>query len=185
MRVLGIDPGSRKTGWAVLEQQGRKIVHVSSGTLIFNGQKDFLPRLFEIKSEFTELIGGLEFDHVALESLIYVKSPTALIKLAQTRGVFLSCLSAFENTIFEYSPNLIKSSTVGHGHAGKDSVQKFLSMSLGINSFKTDDESDAIAVAMCHILNFANVSTKLIKTKGRGSLSKALSHKVKDIQKGM
>lgn len=179
MIILGIDPGSITTGWALLESKGNKASYISSGVLKFEAKTPFLDRINQIKSEVEKLLNELNPDEVALESLIYVKSPTALIKLAQTRGVMLSALNPkFFGKIYEYSPNLIKSTAVGHGHADKESVQKFLDMVLGKRKYATHDESDAVAIALCHILNRgngANIASK--KTKGKG-LAASLAHKV-------
>jgi len=113
--VLGIDPGSITTGWALLNGKGRKISVIGSGVLRFNGKENFLDRLTEIKVASNKLIEELSPDAIAFESLIYVKSPQALIKLAQTRGVILSaCVEKYKNRIFEYSPNAIKSIATGH-----------------------------------------------------------------------
>jgi len=190
--VLGIDPGSITTGWALLRSEGNKIHYVSSGVLSFDKSTDFLQRLSEIKEKSDQLFGELSPDEISFESLIYVKSPTALIKLAQTRGILLSaCVEKYKNKIYEYSPNFIKSSTVGHGHADKQSVQKFLDMLLGKRDYQTHDESDAVIIALCHILNRRNsvvdksrslkdkkVTTKKTSRAGRG-LAASLAHKVK------
>lgn len=178
MLILGIDPGSRKTGWGLVKKQGKKIHYVASGVLIFKGD-DFMQRLATVKSEIQALLNETQPDEVSMESLIYVKSPTALIKLAQTRGVILGELfDRYEDKIFEYSPNLVKSQTVGHGHASKEGVQKFLSMTLGKKDFKTDDESDALAIALCHALSGGKVQGK--KGKAR-SLKASLAHKVSNL----
>jgi crossover junction endodeoxyribonuclease RuvC len=179
--ILGIDPGSLKTGYAFIEQNGRKFNHLHSGTLKFDQSLPFIERIHEIREKFLEILQGQTINEVALESLIYVKSPTALIKLAQARGVLLSALSSEGvKNIFEYSPNLIKSSTVGHGHADKQSVQKQLKMIFGIENFKTDDESDAIAVALCHGLNrgTAREVSKVGKSKTKG-LAASVVHRLK------
>ena len=181
MIILGIDPGSLKTGYAFIEVNGRNFKHLSSGTLKFDQKTPFMQRIHQIREKFTEIIEGQKIDEVALESLIFVKSPTALIKLAQTRGILLSVLSSLNFiNIHEYSPNLIKSSTVGHGHADKLSVQKQLKMIFGIDSFKTDDESDALAVAVCHALNRGNSQSisKVGKSKSKG-LAASVSHRLK------
>ncbi len=178
MKVLGIDPGSLKMGWGLLESNGRKTTYISSGTLKFSSKLLFLDRLTLIKKEVELLISKTKPDVVSLESLIYVKSPTALIKLAQTRGVIISCLlPKYDGKIFEYSPNLIKSSTVGHGHASKESVQKFIKLLTGVREFETDDESDALAIGICHILNRGNANKG--KSKSR-SLSSSLAHKIRE-----
>jgi crossover junction endodeoxyribonuclease RuvC len=183
MRILGIDPGSRKTGYAIIELKSKKIEYCESGVLKFDGNISFLERLNQINFQLKELLEQKSVDEVALESLIYVKSPTALIKLAQVRGLILShILNKHQNRIFEYSPNLIKSSTVGHGHADKESVQKFLHMVFGVIEFQTDDESDALAIALCHALNRDNQVRKLnngrLKSRGSRGLAKDLSHKL-------
>jgi len=182
--VLGIDPGSITAGWALLKVTGSKTSYLDSGVLQFDKKTDFLTRTKEIKDKFQQLIETHSADEVALESLIFVKSPTALIKLSQTRGIMLSVLvDKFENKIFEYSPNLVKSSAVGHGHADKESVRKFLDMVLGKQDYKTHDESDACAIALCHIINRTNNklmggSNKSSSAKRGSSLKNALAHKI-------
>lgn len=184
MIVLAIDPGSVTAGYALLEKQGRKIVHLESGILKFNGKDEFLHRVKDIYEQTLALINRLSPDEVALESLIFVKSPTALIKLAQSRGTMLAALSQnYHEKIFEYSPNLVKSTVVGHGHADKEGIQKFIQQYLGISDFKTHDESDAIAIALCHLLNRGAlqlpVEKKSRKKLGNG-LANSLAHKIKE-----
>jgi crossover junction endodeoxyribonuclease RuvC len=180
--IMGIDPGSVNAGWGIIQVQGRKLTYVASGVLHFNQKIEFLDRLKSVKSKFHEVVTKYSPHEVALESLIYVKSPTALIKLAQARGVILSTIvDDYDKKIFEYSPNLIKSSTVGHGHADKESIQKFLKMILNVNEFKTHDESDALAVAVCHAMNRGLDKTapaKSVKKSKASSLKNALKHKL-------
>lgn len=182
MLVLGIDPGSITSGWALLETKGRKIEYVGSGVLEFDKKAQFLERLTQIKEVSDALVAEVDPDEIALESLIFVKSPTSLIKLAQTRGIILSSLvEKYKGRIFEYSPNLIKSTAVGHGHADKESVKKFLDMTIGKREYKTHDESDAVAIALCHILNKEKnpAVSSSNKTSGKG-LAAAVSHKIKE-----
>lgn len=180
MLTLGIDPGSITTGWALLRSSGNKVEYVDSGILKFDSKVDFLNRLTQIKNKTDELIKGLSPDDISLESLIFVKSPTALIKLAQTRGVILSSVvNNYEGRIYEYSPNLVKSSAVGHGHADKESVKKVLDMLLGKRTYKTHDESDAVAIALCHILNKGKAPQVKTKAKKGSGMSSSLAHKIK------
>lgn len=179
MLVLGIDPGSITTGWALLKTSGNKISYIASGVLSFDKKSDFLDRLSEIKIKSDQLIDELKPSEIALESLIYVKSPTALIKLAQTRGIILSSLvEKYPGKIFEYSPNLVKSSAVGHGHADKESVRKFLDMMIGKKEYKSHDESDAVAIALCHILNKDKPKGSSKKPSGKG-LAASLAHRIR------
>ena len=161
VKILGIDPGSLKAGYALLLQEGRHFRYVDSGVFIYPGQAKFLARLNLIYNSFAQLLELYHPDEVALESLVFVKSPTSLIKLAQARGIMLAALRAMEGKIYEYSPNLVKSSVTGHGLADKASVQKSLNMILGLSRekkhFQTFDESDALAVALCHGLHRKDV----------------------------
>lgn len=152
--ILGIDPGSIKSGWGLIKVEGRKIHYIASGAIKYDSKVPLIARLDEIKSTMAKVIKKYQPDEIALESLIYVKSPTSLIKLAHARAMIISTfIETHRDHIFEYSPNLIKSSTAGHGHADKMSIQKSVRMILGQIDFTTDDESDALAVAICHSLN--------------------------------
>ena len=102
MIVLAIDPGSVTAGYALLQKEGRKIHYLASGILKFNGKDEFLHRVKDIFEQTQELMDKYQPDEVALESLIFVKSPTALIKLAQSRGTMLAALSQkYHEKIYE------------------------------------------------------------------------------------
>lgn len=186
MIVLAIDPGSVTAGYALLEKKGAKINYLASGILKFKSQDEFLHRVKDIVEQTQSLIEKFSPDEIALESLIFVKSPTALIKLAQSRGAMLGVLSQkFDRKIFEYSPNVIKSTVTGHGHADKESIQKMVRHYLGVFEFSTHDESDALAIALCHLLNssqplaLSKLSPKPSKKRG---LAASLAHKIKEKQ---
>ena len=162
MIILGIDPGSRKAGYALIEVQGKKISYISSGVLKYDHVDEFIERLGMIYQSCSELVGKFKPDEISIEALIYVKSVEALSKLAQARGAMIAAFSKEKNgRIFEYAPNAIKSSVTGHGHADKESVDKAMSMMFGKMTFKTSDESDALAIAVCHALN-RNMKLKLM-----------------------
>lgn len=177
MRILGIDPGSRKAGWAVIETEGKKIKYIASGVLNFEKIKDLVDRLGVASKACEELNSLYQPDVLSLESLIYVKNVTSLAKLAQARGAMIAGFGEdFKGKIFEYSPNLIKSSVTGHGHASKEGIEKTLNMIFGDIKFSTSDESDALAIALCHALNLGkNKTPNRSKTKSR-SLKQAFSH---------
>ncbi|MGE3609648.1 MAG: crossover junction endodeoxyribonuclease RuvC [Bacteriovoracaceae bacterium] len=184
MIVLAIDPGSVTAGYALLQKEGRKIHYITSGILKFKSDDEFLHRVKDITEQTQKLIDQYQPDQIAFESLIFVKSPTALIKLAQSRGAMLAILSQrFHQKIYEYSPNLVKSTVTGHGHADKEGVQKVLGQYLGIEKFKTHDESDAVAIALCHLLHEGRIKipagTKKSGSKGKG-MAGALAHKIKE-----
>lgn len=185
MIVLAIDPGSVTAGYAILQKEGKKMKYLASGILKFGGQDVFLDRVKSIFDQTLVLLEKYQPDEVALESLIFVKSPTALIKLAQSRGAMLAAISQnYHQKIFEYSPNLVKQTVTGHGHADKEGVQKFIGHLLGISEFKTHDESDALAIAICHLLTRGTstlILDKPTKAKKMGNnLASALAHKIKE-----
>lgn len=154
MIILGIDPGSRKAGYAVIEVQGKKMKYIESGVMRYDGVKEFVDRLGHIYDSCEELIQKHQPSEIAIESLIYVKSVTSLAKLAQARGAMIAAfMKTNKGKVFEYSPNLIKSAVSGYGHASKEGIDKALTMIFGKKEFKTHDESDALAIAVCHALN--------------------------------
>lgn len=185
MIVLAIDPGSVTAGYALLQKEGRKIHYLASGIMKFKSGDEFLHRVKDIYDQTLKLVEEHRPDEIALESLIFVKSPTALIKLAQSRGTMLAALTQkYHQKIFEYSPNLVKATVTGHGHADKEGIQKVLGQYLGITEFQTHDESDALAIALCHLLNRDVVRMTIPKPKrtkkaGNG-LAAALAHKIKE-----
>lgn len=184
MIVLAIDPGSVTAGYALLQKDGRKIQYIASGILRFNNNDEFLHRVKDIYEKTSELVEKFSPDVIALESLIFVKSPTALIKLAQSRGAMLAALShRYHQKIFEYSPNLIKATVTGHGHTDKEGIQKVIGQHLGITEFKTHDESDALAIALCHLLSEGRImppKEKKSRPKKGNGLANALAHRLKE-----
>ncbi len=188
MKVLAIDPGSVNAGYALCMQDGRKLRYLASGVLRFNSKEDFLSRIKFIYEEALRLIEEFQPDEIALEGLIFVKSPTALIKLAQARGAMLAALTQTGKPIFEYAPSAVKATVSGHGAADKEALQKFLRLHLGPVEFKTHDESDAIAIAFCHLMQRSSpiaqralqISGKKKRSGGKG-LAASLAHKTKEI----
>ena len=181
VKILGIDPGSLKTGYALVEIDGRDTTILTSGFVDLRGEKDFFLRLSILYDFFLDFIEkhGHEFE-VAVESLIYVKNISSLAKLAQARGVVLSVLLSQSCQVYEYAPNLIKSAVSGYGHAPKGSLAKALGFLFPQHTFSSDDESDALALALCHSLyrgKARNLSKGVGKRKGRrGGLKASLKH---------
>lgn len=186
MIILGIDPGSRSAGYAFIESQGKKVRYLDSGVLRFGHVDSFLDRLPLIYDKFSELIQKHQPQEMALESLIYVKSVSSLAKLAQARGAMVAAsMKEMDGKLYEYSPNLVKSTVCGHGHANKESVEKSLGWLLGQRDYKTHDESDALAVAVCHALlrgtsaGLEKARKDLKQKKGGQSLAQAFKHLAK------
>jgi crossover junction endodeoxyribonuclease RuvC len=179
MITLGIDPGSRISGYAFIANG--KLLH--SGVLQF-AEIPFPERLRDIQKQTAELLKSIKPDAIAVEALIFHKNPDSLAKLAQARGAILATLMAWNVPVFEYAPNQVKSVTTGSGHVTKEGLQKFLKLALKMDKeFTTADESDAVAIALTHsLLNPQNQNQHIIpRTSGRGgSLKQMLNHKIKD-----
>lgn len=153
MIILGIDPGSVKAGYALIEVDGKKIKYIASGVMRYSHIEVFINRLGAIYNSCENLIQHYGPHEIAIEALIHVKNVNSLAKLSQARGAMIAAfMKTHEEKVFEYSPNLIKSSVTGHGHASKDSVDKALAMVFGPREYKTHDESDALGIALCHAL---------------------------------
>ena len=176
MVVLGIDPGSRKTGHAVIEHEGRKLKFRESGVLSYEKEGTFIHRLGDIYDSMLKLIETYHPSHIALESLIHVKNVVGLIKLSQTRGAMLAAfMKTHRGKVFEYAPNKIKQAVTGHGHASKKEIERALELLFGkALSFQTHDESDALAIAVCHIVVGAGERTDK-RQRGR-TLREAFKH---------
>jgi crossover junction endodeoxyribonuclease RuvC len=181
MIVLGIDPGSRKAGFGLVKIEKKRIEYIDSGVMRYDKIDQFMDRLGVIYQSCRELAVKYQPHEVALESLIYTKSVTSLAKLAQARGAMIAAfMETHRQKVYEYSPNLIKSTVSGHGHASKESMVKALNMIFKSNiDFATHDESDALAIAICHALNLNSPFARQGKTQkrsGGSSLKQAFKH---------
>jgi len=151
MRILGIDPGSRVSGYAVIEVINFKMKYITSGVIKPDLGDTFFDRLPSIFEKFQSVIETHHIDDVAIESLIHVKNVVSLAKLAQARGAMLASVAKLATHVVEYSPNKVKSSASGYGHADKKMIHLSIERILGSKiDCATHDESDALAVAITH-----------------------------------
>ena len=149
--ILGVDPGSRVCGYALISATGRSFSMLDSGVCDIKGVSCFFTRLSRLSEFFNQLAKDIGPFDLAIESLAYVKNANSFGKLAQARGAIIAALMPHANGVFEYPPNLIKSTVSGYGHASKKGIQKALNLTTNQgHQFATDDESDALAVCLCH-----------------------------------
>lgn len=153
--TLGIDPGSRVLGFGLVSKSGNRLKGLEHGILKFNTDTEANERLVEIYQKVRKLVDTHRPHHVAIEKIFFAKNVISALKLGQARGVALLAVLEAGIPVFEYSPNEVKSSTVGHGHADKQQVAKMISLLLGIHDFETADASDALAIAVCHLQSFS------------------------------
>lgn len=150
-RVIGIDPGLRRTGWGVIEQRGHNLRHVQHGVICPDPALEMAQRLVVLHQELCGVIQRQQPDEAAVEQVFVSKDAVATLKLGQARGVALLAPAAAGLAVFEYAPNMIKKSVTGSGHAGKGQVQVMIAMLLPQAGAMSDDEADALAVAVTHV----------------------------------
>lgn len=148
-RILGIDPGSRVTGFGVIESDGRHSRHVASGT-IRTGSGEFPVRLGEIFRGISEVIEQHAPTQVAIEQVFMAKNASSALKLGQARGVAIAAAVTRDLPVFEYAPRAVKQALVGAGGADKEQVQHMIRVLLSLSGKMGLDESDALAIALCH-----------------------------------
>ena len=174
MIVLGIDPGSRITGYGIVEKVGNRLIHIDNGAIFTDTAADFPGRLKKIFDGLCEIITQYNPDQVAIENIFFATNPQSALKLGQARGAAIVAAVHSGLPVAEYSALQVKQAVVGQGRAEKGQVQKMLRALLGLPETSQADASDALAVAICHInsyglsqLSGTGVKTKRQKTSWR------------------
>lgn len=164
--ILGIDPGSRLTGYGVIKQQGRSFQYLGSGCIKATAQgNDLAQRLQIIFAGISELIIQYQPDMFAIEQVFMAKNPDSALKLGQARGAAIVAATNTGLSIWEYSARQIKQSVVGTGAADKIQVQHMVKSILKLAATPQADAADALAVALCH----AHSYDSLAKLSGQAS----------------
>lgn len=187
IRILGIDPGSRLTGYGCVELNRGQVRVLTHGVLKLNkdnvGVEVRLKRMFEGLREIIEQHKPTE---IAIEKVFMAKNVVSGLKLGQARGVALLCAGIYDMKLHEYAATEVKKTVTGYGRAEKDQVAMLLKLGYKATDFETQDASDALAIAICHAQNlmsrksvgptaFATPGDHKPKTgKGRMSLAQAL-----------
>src|SRR5215471_4937988 len=148
MRLIGLDPGLRHTGWGVIEASGSRLRYVADGAVHTDGNRSLAERLVQLHEGLSAVIAAFKPD--AVEVTFVNKNPTSTLKLGLARGVTLLVPALAGLPVAEYPANLIKKSVVGAGHAGKEQIQMMVRMLLPGCLTETADAADALAVAICH-----------------------------------
>ena len=148
-RVLGIDPGSRVTGYGVIETDGVRSRHLGSGC-IRTASGGFPGRLGEIFTGIRAVLDEWRPGEVAIEQVFVSRNASSALKLGQARGAAISAIVTLDLPVFEYTPAAVKQGLVGNGRAEKGQVQHMVRVILGMQGRLALDESDALAIALCH-----------------------------------
>lgn len=149
VRILGVDPGSRITGFGIIDVQGATIRHVAHGA-IRTGNGPFPQRLRCIFEQLTQALDQHRPDAVAVEQVFVSRNPDSALKLGQARGAAICAAVMRDLPVAEYTPTQIKQAVVGSGRADKEQIQFMVRALLRINHALQADAADALAVALCH-----------------------------------
>lgn len=176
MIILGIDPGTRITGYGVVKYDNNNFIRIANGSINLSSQKSIPERLQIIYQEINKIIKKYKPDEFAIETAFYGKNVQSAMKIGYARGVSILC--ALHNNIpaSEYSPREVKKSVVGKGAASKEQVAFMIKTLLNIKTKKIKvDESDALAIALCHAFR---IKSPVKKTKDWKSFIEAYPERV-------
>lgn len=150
-RVLGIDPGTRKLGWGVVERRGAKLVAIAAGVVSLSPRDPLAKRLAEACAALEAIVEDHAPTCVAVEGVFYAQFAAAAIQLAHMRGVALLVAEQQGLVIAEYAPALVKRTVSGRGAADKTQIGRIVAATLGLRAPPPVDASDALAVAITHL----------------------------------
>ena len=150
IRILGIDPGLRRTGWGLVTIDGTRLTFNDCGTILSSGDLSLAERLKQLHDGLHAVVSGLAPDEAAVEETFVNKDAQATLKLGHARGIALLVPALAGLPVAEYAANLVKKSVVGSGHADKRQIQAMVRLLLPKADPATDDAADALAVAITH-----------------------------------
>ena len=161
IRILGIDPGLRRTGWGVIESDGNRLIYVGCGSVEPPDDLAMAERLLAIHHGLAAVLGEFAPREAAVENTFVNKDGAATLKLGQARGIAMLAPALFGISVSEYAPNQVKKTVVGAGHADKTQIQMMLKILLPKASPKSADAADALAVAITHAHHRRSVALRM------------------------
>lgn len=150
MRILGIDPGLRKTGWGLIETDGNRLKFIACGMVKPQAALPLYARLAELDDGLTKILRQWMPEQIAIEETFMNNNAASALKLGQARGVCIVAAARTGLEVSEYAANLVKKSIVGTGHATKDQIGMMIRTLLPKCGKPKEDEADALAIAICH-----------------------------------
>src|SRR6201991_923743 len=150
IRILGIDPGLRRTGWGIIESEGNRLTFVGCGSVEPRDDLPLSARLLAVPEGLAALLGDFRPAEAAVEQTFVNKDGVATLKLGQARGVAMLAPAMFGISVSEYAPNQVKKTVVGAGHADKNQILMMLKILLPKAEPRSADAADALAIAITH-----------------------------------
>lgn len=150
IRIIGIDPGLRRTGWGIIESLGNSLGFVACGTVTSDENADLASRLCQLHEGICAVIHAHSPHEAAVEATFVNRDPVSTLKLGQARGIAMLAPAQAGLPVAEYAPNAVKKSVIGVGHGDKVQIQMMVKVLLPKADFKGADAADALAIAICH-----------------------------------
>jgi crossover junction endodeoxyribonuclease RuvC len=161
IRILGIDPGLRRTGWGVVEIAGNRLGFLGCGSVTTSDWDALAARLLAIHDGLMRILEEFRPDEAAVEATFVSKDATATLKLGQARGIAMVVPARAGVSVAEYAPNLVKKSIVGAGHGDKAQIRMMIGVLLPNAEPSSDDAADALAIAVTHAHHRQSVILKV------------------------
>jgi crossover junction endodeoxyribonuclease RuvC len=161
IRIIGIDPGLRRTGWGIIETLGNSLRFVASGTVMSDDKADLASRLCQLHDGLAEVVHIHRPDEAAVEQTFVNKDATATLKLGQARGIAMLVPARAGLPVAEYAPNAVKKAVIGVGHGEKQQIHMMLKVLMPKAQFQGNDAADALAIAICHAHHMGGARARL------------------------
>ena len=161
IRIIGIDPGLRRTGWGVVETLGNSLRFVASGTVRSDDKADLASRLCQLHDGLSAVVHAHMPHEAAVEATFVNKDATATLKLGQARGIAMLVPALAGLSVAEYAPNAVKKAVIGVGHGEKRQIHMMVKVLMPKAAFDGDDAADALAIAVCHAHHRQSVTGRL------------------------
>ncbi|WP_163265525.1 crossover junction endodeoxyribonuclease RuvC [Chelativorans alearense] len=161
IRIIGIDPGLRRTGWAIIETLGNSLRFVAAGTVRSDEKTDLATRLCQLHDGLSGILHAHMPEEAAVEATFVNKDAAATLKLGQARGIAMLVPARAGLRVAEYAPNAVKKAVIGVGHGDKKQIHMMVKVLMPKAQFDTDDAADAIAIAICHAHHRQSVAYRL------------------------
>jgi len=161
IRILGIDPGLRRTGWGLIEADGNRLIHIACGSVETSERAELGVRLVAIHDGLVRVIERYRPHEAAVEATFVNANAVATLKLGQARGVAMLVPARAGLAVAEYAPNVVKKTVVGAGHGEKAQIRMMIGVLLPQADPQSEDAADALAIAVCHAHHRTSVIMKL------------------------
>ncbi|RRH96177.1 crossover junction endodeoxyribonuclease RuvC [Mesorhizobium tamadayense] len=166
IRIIGIDPGLRRTGWGIVESLGNSLRFVASGTVRSDDKAPLATRLCQLHDGLAEVLHQAMPQEAAVEQTFVNKDATATLKLGQARGIAMLVPARAGLVVAEYAPNAVKKAVIGVGHGEKKQIHMMVKVLMPKAVFDTDDAADALAIAICHAHHRQSVAYRMAALAG-------------------